>query len=430
MSSDSDLSTTQPRRKTSFLRWIGGVIFVPLALTYLASFYFRETPEQPTEARWPPQQVADAKPDLKQAEISTVKNVQQEARALAVTLLQEANGIATETLRLLDDLEAQLNRWQGMAVGLLTSDDGRLLAAHPDFVKAFDSLHRTEEPSTSQVREHRSRVQLLIRPVRDALDDPSSNYRPAPDVLTALRAERTTANSLLAEIRERIETVEQMIARAKGTAPSSMTLQQAIDKFKEDLALARATAIAEKVDAAERAATEEVAEMKAQERRESLLRAGRDEVARAEAESKRRSAAAERERAGIEAAAAASQAAADATRRDSEAQQLRKRAEDPTIQRLYAPFLSKGLYIMGTSPARKYEVPRPVSFSGLVQRGALSSASMFARAGAGESHPWSWNDRPKWAPVKTEDDLQRYEGLLQQFKELAPIWIEMGLLQK
>jgi len=417
-----------PRRKFAAVRSIISIAVLAVAAPFIATFFFSDKPQEPPQLNWPPG--AATKPDLTKAEITTAKNVQQEARALALTMLQETSDTATETLRLLDDVQTQLNRWQGLSVGLLTSEQGRLLAAHPDFVKAFDSLSRSEEPNADQVRQHRSRVQLLIKPVRDALDDPDSNYRPAPDLLTALRADRTTAKTLLSEIRERIETVEQMLARAKDTAPSTLTLQHAIDKYKEDLALARATAIAEKVAAAERTATEEVAEMKAQERRESILRAGRDEVSRAEAESKRRSAEAERQRAEIEAAAAASQAAADATRRESEAQQLRKRAGDPTIKRLYAPFLSKGLYIMGTSPARKYEVPRPVSFGGLVQEGSLSSPSAFARAGAGVSHPWSWNDRPKWAPAKTEEDLKRYEALLQQFKELAPIWIEMGLLQK
>lgn len=428
---EHDQAVTQHRRRLPFARW---AVTAMLAIVLVPTIYALL---QDTQAFDPRRVVSTpvvpsdpAKPQPGQPGPATVKLAKEEARTLTVAALDQAATIADAALKLLAEIEPELRRWNALTAGLLTSDEGRLLAAHPDFVDTFHELHAADQPNQRHVDTHRSRVLLLIKPVREALANPESTYRPAPELLEALRTEETTVKDLLADARSRDETIQHMLVRAQGGVPSTLNLQQAIDKANQDRALARARVIADKVSEAERIATEQVAVMVAKAHGERILQAGRDEANRIQAESARQAAEARRQRANAEADTTASQAAAEATRRLAETEQLRKRAEDPTIQALYAPFLSKGRYVMGTSPARKYEIPRPVSFGGLVQRGVLSSASSFARAGAGGGHPWCWNDRPKWSPVLTEEDLQRYEGLLTQFKELAPIWMEMGLLQK
>ena len=77
------------------------------------------------------------------------------------------------------------------------------------------------------------------------------------------------------------------------------------------------------------------------------------------------------------------------------------------------------------SPRRVYDYPKPMSYSQMQSCGGTTDVKAFIQLGLG-----GWNDRPSWKPPKTEQDWKHYEELLALFNQLAPIWIEGGVLQR
>jgi len=79
----------------------------------------------------------------------------------------------------------------------------------------------------------------------------------------------------------------------------------------------------------------------------------------------------------------------------------------------------------------KGDRPLPASFGDLNSRGWLKNAETFARAMSRQPNPDFnvFNDRPTNAYPTTAADWEEMEKLLEQFKMLAPIWMEMKLLE-
>ena len=132
-------------------------------------------------------------------------------------------------------------------------------------------------------------------------------------------------------------------------------------------------------------------------------------------------------------------------------EELRKRAAEPAIQALYRPFLSKGkfpFYDRGTIVNRWvlswYDYPQPASLKRLRECGVLKNAAVFWKTGSalpapsGPGMPDKYgyfgqgygNDRPTWhgAP-RTEAEAKRIAERYREFLELAPIWVETGVLR-
>ena len=131
-----------------------------------------------------------------------------------------------------------------------------------------------------------------------------------------------------------------------------------------------------------------------------------------------------------------------------EAELRRKKAEDPTIQADYKPFLQKGRFLFQAEMSTAWswkpdygDIPAPASYSRLKQLGVLSNEFVFWASGVGSdindiTAKYGYkgqgfrNDRTTWTGwPKTEAEHKIIKDRFNQFVELAPIWVEMGLLR-
>jgi hypothetical protein len=223
-----------------------------------------------------------------------------------------------------------------------------------------------------------------------------------------------------------------------------MTLRQATESLPVRRELAKSQAIAEAVAEEQRKAQEALAQLEAEKVRHSAAlelqrRRLEEEIRQKDAE---RELAREREEGQRKAAAAV---IAD----------KKRRAADPTVQAMYQPFLAKGRFQFYPQGDREhkpegYRIPQPASFRRLRECGVLNNVVVFWKTGAGlwgrsrktfnalyyyadndgfASQGYQ-NDRPTWSGnPNTEAEWRHAEERFNEFLELAPYWIEMGVLQ-
>lgn len=126
-------------------------------------------------------------------------------------------------------------------------------------------------------------------------------------------------------------------------------------------------------------------------------------------------------------------AAAIAAQKSKE-EDKRRRAASDTDQAVYAPLLQKGKTkpynnnpggpgTMTWSSTGRLEAEH-VSLSDIKRTNALTSFEDFVRLLTSSA-----NDRGSWPPASSDASTTEYRRRFEEFKELAPIWIEMGLLR-
>jgi hypothetical protein len=129
------------------------------------------------------------------------------------------------------------------------------------------------------------------------------------------------------------------------------------------------------------------------------------------------------------------EAEAQQAREQGRLERLKMLANDPAIQEKYAALLDKGHVLIGHPEhfgnfKDKTERALPASLTAVQHHGYLNKVESFAKLLCG-INKMSANDRRKRSDYpKTEDDWKRWEEMRREFAELAPIWVEMGLLRK
>jgi len=97
------------------------------------------------------------------------------------------------------------------------------------------------------------------------------------------------------------------------------------------------------------------------------------------------------------------------------------------VQANYEPFLARGVYYPVHGPRWDYmngTEPGPVSYSRLLDSKSLDTFEDFVELATKYK-----NDRPRWQDAKTEEDWAEYRRRYEEFKKLAPIWVELGVLR-
>lgn len=275
----------------------------------------------------------------------------------------------------------------------------------------------------------------LVSPLVAALKQ-NPPARPDPSRATQIESASGDARAGVAVYRELRLAVEALLAegRRSGRAPSDKSLATVIEEARQRHVLARQDAIQSAAKVERDAAAARLADAE---------RAKVEAAARVQEEKQRAElAAAEREAQRVKASA--------------EADRLRAKAKDPAIIKRYSQFLGEGTYAPAANitkegrTGRRYQFPSHLSLSNLKNHDLHTNVLLFAAFGAkqyvsadgvaatryrGTENDnyldYDKNDRDgKWKWPQTREELAAVRTLQAEFFDLAPYWVEQGLLRK
>jgi len=313
---------------------------------------------------------------------------------------------AQDALRLIEQARSAIDAWSSTPA-LLLNKDGQRIASDLDLVQRFDDFNKEAKPTSEKADQLAASIDTLSRPVNDEHVLPKSDYEPSNKLFASLSDLADSASELHARASKYEAIFQGIMRRAEQLEPADITLEAALARLHQRYA---------------DEAAEEIRRSREQGRKEA-------DQALAEAERERQNALAEDTAAAKRAEADRIRAGAEAKQRQAQTDVLRARAEDATIQAKYAPFLTRSRQ---TVTFFKNETPQPVSVRRIEQLGAHIDYKAFARVGAGHDGKTGSrrgsHGRPTWPYPQTEADFDKYKPLFAEFWELAPIWVQTGVL--
>lgn len=339
--------------------------------------------------------------------------VEQQRAALAEVTLRSLRDDAAQVLRGIERVVQLRTQWDRDVQALLDNDSGRQLGADADRVRRFAALLHVSLPEPEVLAAQQARMEALVTPIGNALSGKLAMFSPDDQFRRQIDAEGQRVREQERALADNARMLAAIVSEVSdsASAPADEPLRVKVDRYEREVAATRLRTIQEAQAEVERQETARLAELRAQE--------ARDDAARKE--------------------------------RELEAELRRKRAADPTIQARYRPFLTKGRFIFNTARNWSYignpgpdfgDIPAPASLRRLKSIGALNNEFVFWATGAGlqpsESvakkygyHGQGYgNDRHTWGGwPRTEEEHKMIKEQFQEFQELAPLWIEMGLLK-
>lgn len=207
-----------------------------------------------------------------------------------------------------------------------------------------------------------------------------------------------------------------MLQRTRSLPPASISLQDAIADRMARLAEDRARRIAQVEAESYEKTTERLVEL-AREKEEEL-RSAEEAKFKAEQEAVKRRLA---------------QEALEINAADQNIIERFAVFTQPGRTRIHSLMLSnRSSTPMGALCMREFDGPsRPVSYTKLLEVGALENAQNFAWVTSHKlvhGYCGPRNDRPTWTYPQADADWEQLEEELELFKELAPIWAKNGTL--
>ena len=214
-----------------------------------------------------PQQPAPFTPESAQnIELATVASVQRQQLVAAKLKQRQAIAAFDELTRDLGAWERELAAWQSEGPALLTSEEGRRIAADPTLVKQFRAVYTENRPGSDAIKAARSQAEELIFPIRDSLKNAEDASPPSDYAVTTLRDLLSQARNSREKYRQARESVSVLLAQApaagSATPAGSKTLEQALASVTSEEARQRVATIAVAESKAREEATRLVAEAK------------------------------------------------------------------------------------------------------------------------------------------------------------------------
>ena len=354
---------------------------------------------------------------------STDSPVTEESVAVRARLLglQEKIREAREGL---DSIQQLKRSTYDTILELYGNESGRRIAAKKENVKAFMAVRELAVPSSPLVDSLRERVDLFSESIAASLKgDIKTIATPSGELDGEIDALLHKIKELEYQLASQQDSFNRLQRLAADDPPAEQTLSKALTAVENEVTTERLAAL--------RATQDE-----ARQQADALILAAEKEAiaARGRAEAEARRVLGEAEAAAlIEAVKLQSEtnAAAIREKRDSQRNtELRARAADPIVQQKYTPFLDKGKVKFDSgdlSYSGLSERMLPVSWQNLNQAKWLDSVERFAKA-MNSPYGETKNDRRIKPYPRTESEWREMEQLYQDFKQLGPIWVEMGLL--
>ena len=326
-----------------------------------------------------------------------------------------------------------LAEFEREAAALRTSDAGRQVARFPELVTLARRLYEVDMRDLPKQSMVISKLEGERRLESQLVAAAGTGFEPDSALTSTAQTDTIWANQESSKVQRARALVATLIDESKiklppaGSTGPSITLIDAMLAISRREAVARQQLIVEKTSAATTSASTAVASAEA----EKILAEAKVKAARILEEANAQKDKQEREQLvrNAERKVAAEQAADDALK-----VQLRAKAKDPKIQAKLAPFTTPGYVQFGSDSYDK----APLSYSGLMQYGALSQSKTGLQKLATVAKLREDKVRPRWhfridQPSgwdKTTSDREMVMEAQQLLIELGPTLVEMGLLQK
>jgi hypothetical protein len=337
--------------------------------------------------------------------------IEQERRALAKAKLTTLTHEVGQANKALSDIDGELQLWANNVEPALTSDAGRAVAGDPIAVERFRAVHILSRPDPSDTQARRAALAALVEEPEKALAS-GTLYIPDENSLAEVQKHRAWAEARLGELRRRRELAEGILRDAAASGlRAPITLREAMVNLENKQTLELAANRASQEDKAR----QEAAELETQARANQIRELGKESAAGVQTETKEQVSDSRADR------------FLDTT--VGERERLMKLAKDPAIQAKFQPFLARGYANIGNGFKQNYAFPKPAEFRLLQHGHALDNHENFILAGCGQLNMFGHNDRPRWIKPTNDAEMQEMRRRFELFKKLAPIWIELGLLQ-
>ena len=348
---------------------------------------------------------------------------------LAKSRIQAAKNHGRTIEGLIASAEKEATAWTAYQKSLFQGETGRRIAASKEQVAVVVALLEKERPAVDLPGTWSVQLRNLLDPVVVADTDPAKLFLPSEGFLQDLTRLEQSARQFIKAYEQDRRSLEAILAESQANTLSEKGLKQVSDEIVAELAKDRAA----KVAAAKKAAFDEATQTIARAEADAAKLVGEEKAKEV------------REKADLEARRIASETAIEKAKteqlleiakRKAEKDRLKRLAEDPSIQAKYQAFLQPGHLQFSSSPgsfyADKSERPQPASFGALSGFGWLKDSKSFALAVS--KHPARTtnvhvNDRPCHPYPRNEAEWGVIDRMLEEFRMLGPVWVEMKLLR-
>lgn len=353
-------------------------------------------------------------------ERQTAASILRQKLASAKVKQKQTIARGEEVIKALDEWLAEMDRWDKGTAALMNDERGKALASQESLVRRFRAIFSAERPTREEAGRVRALVEELIAAVRTALNDPDDASIPADDLTKQLTGFFVQARAGRESYRSSREQIETLVSTALGTGEKGNTpLKQAIRDQEQAEVRAQVAIVEREVN-------------RAREESNKKLAAARADAARSEGELE-----AEREKQRADSLRAQATREAREAKAKAEMTALRRRARDPEVLRVLAPFVSKGNTQPTDHPALGLNVEMvpdkgPVSLMRLKTCGALDRSASglvqlnrVATLDRSDRPRWQISNVPQFWRPSDQEFIQKAQDLL---NELSPALVEEGLL--
>lgn len=326
--------------------------------------------------------------------------------------------------------EGEFASWEKAVTQITEGIAGRKLAANDERVDRLAVVLDKERMSEAQLDGLKQQLETLVAPADEAFRTGNVGFLPDASYGAEVERIRDQLKRAAVGLRDDRELLEILVQDSAQDTPAEAALS---DRLKERRLL-RARERLAAIEAAAKAAHENGIRVVGEAEADAITKR-----ATAEAEAKRLIGASDAKRLIEEAELRRKTLDDELARRKlaEEAATLRKRAEDPAVQRRYSALLDKGFRRFNSHPKAAYLdksiEAEPASWSELNSNGWLADTKSFARALCPQplaGYSDVPNDRRTRPYPSTDAEWKQAELMLQEFKQLGPTWVEMRLLSK
>ncbi len=338
------------------------------------------------------------------------------SQALAKAKTEALQSRAQEVKALLTKLEKEATGWGPRVQEILRGEPGKRLANNLGRVEQLAALLDKERLSPAMAQSWSKQMTTLLEPLEVAIQADDKFFAPEETLVRAVEALARNAQDRLQEYEQDRSILETMVQDSAAQEIGTRTLGQALEEHRSAKDRKKAAEIAVLKEAALRDLVQKTAQAEI-------------EAARIVEEEKAKQLL---QKAGLEKSRL--QQETELTKRQADKDRLRRLAEDPAVQAKYQALLQAG-YMQFTSSPRglvtRGDRPLPASLGNLSQHGWLRDTETFAKALSRQPNRDynAFNDRPTLPYPQTDAEWKEIERLLEEFRLVSPLWVEMKLLR-